>query len=64
MDVRELSLDEIDMVSGGNWFANLFDAIAQIVGYVANQIMDAAAWLAENGFYYEEKDGGYEFGFR
>ena len=64
MDVRELTFDEIDFVSGGNWFVSLFDAIAHFVGYVANQIVDGAVWLAENGFYYEEKDGGYEFGFR
>ncbi len=64
LDVRELTGMEIDMVSGAGWFSDLISAVQHFAGQVMQMVVDAATWLAENGFYYEDKDGGFEVGFR
>lgn len=49
MDVRELSFDEIEMVSGGGWFSDLVSAIAHYAGQamqaMAEAVEDAAEWF-------------------
>lgn len=51
-DMRELTMDEIDMVSGGNWFSDLASAIAHYTGKLfetAVQVVEnAAEWFFAN----------------
>jgi len=47
--MRELTFGEIEMVSGGNWFADLASAIAHFVGQAvemaAQVIEDSVTWF-------------------
>jgi len=58
MDVRELSFAEIDMVSGGNWFSDIFEAFANLAGQAMALIADAAEWLNEHFIVTVDPNGG------
>jgi hypothetical protein len=58
MDVRELSLAEIDMVSGGNWFSSIAEAFANLAGAALEMMVDALEWLHEHFIVTVDPNGG------
>lgn len=47
-NMRELTFDEIDMVSGAGWFSDLGAAIAHYSGKAMQMLVDATEWFFEN----------------
>ncbi|OYX54470.1 MAG: hypothetical protein B7Y86_16275 [Brevundimonas subvibrioides] len=59
MDVRELTFDEIDFVSGGNWFSSLGDAIAAAASWLGRVVEAGVDWFFDTFTvsYNSENDG-------
>tara|TARA_R110000782_G_scaffold121920_1_gene213113 strand:+ start:315 stop:524 length:210 start_codon:yes stop_codon:yes gene_type:complete len=61
--VRELTFDEVNMVSGGGWFGDLMEAVFHFATQMLTEVIDAGVWLIEHGLYYKQSGDGWEVGF-